>query len=71
MKNSLEKRVLIGFVTNEFFMKIYDYKHKKILSSFCHQRWLPSLFWPEITIDKVKNRLKSKIKGLENNICQV
>ena len=28
MKNSLEKRVLIGFVTNEFFMKIYDYKHK-------------------------------------------
>ena len=24
MKNSLEKCVLIGFVTNEFFMKIYD-----------------------------------------------
>ena len=28
MKNSLEKYVFIGFVTNEFFMKIYDYEHK-------------------------------------------
>ena len=27
MKNRLEKCVFIGFVTNEFFMKIYDYKH--------------------------------------------
>ena len=29
MKNSLEKCVFIGFVTNEFFMKMYDYKHKR------------------------------------------
>ena len=28
MKNSLEKCVFIGSVTNEFFMKIYDSKHK-------------------------------------------
>ena len=28
MKNSLEKCVFMGFVTNEFFMKIDDYKHK-------------------------------------------
>ena len=26
--NSLEKCVFIGFVTNEFFTKIYDFKHK-------------------------------------------
>ena len=29
VKNSSERCVLIGFVTNEFFMKIYDnYEHK-------------------------------------------
>ena len=28
MKNSLEKCVCIGFVTNEFFMKIYAYNEK-------------------------------------------
>ena len=28
VKNSFERCVLIGFVTNEFFMKIYDYEHK-------------------------------------------
>ena len=28
VKNSLERCVEIGFVTNEFFMKIYDYEHK-------------------------------------------
>ena len=28
MKNSLEKCVFIGFLANEFFMKIYDNKHK-------------------------------------------
>ena len=28
MKNSLERCVIIGVVTNEFFMKIYDNEHK-------------------------------------------
>ena len=28
MKNSLEKCVFIGFVTNEFFMKFYNHKYK-------------------------------------------
>ena len=44
---------------------------KKILSSYCHQRWLPSLFWPEITIANVKNRPKSKMTGPETNRCQI